>query len=87
MKIIRVIGNVAAVIVLGWLLLEAFLRLQFAPWATIGLVHFASWFGIEAPDQIEAFGGLLMLIVAALVAIGVVWGINRVVVKRARPLT
>ncbi|MDR6496633.1 hypothetical protein J2797_006560 [Paraburkholderia terricola] len=87
MKIIRVIGNVAAVMVLGWLLLEAFLRLQFPPWATIGLVHFASWFGIEAPDQIEAFGGLLMLIVAALVAIGVVWGINRVVVKRARPLT
>ncbi|MET3233797.1 UNVERIFIED_ORG: hypothetical protein ABIC54_006012 [Burkholderia sp. 1263] len=87
MKIVRVIGNVAAVIVLDWLLLKAFLRLQFAPWATIGLVHFASWFGIEAPDQIEAFGGLLMLIVAALIAVGVVWGINRVVVKRARPLT
>ncbi|MDR6412217.1 UNVERIFIED_ORG: ACR3 family arsenite efflux pump ArsB [Burkholderia sp. 1595] len=87
MKLKRAIGNVAAVIGLGWLLLEAFLRLHIAPWATIGLVHFAAWFGIEAPDQIEAFGGLLMLIVAALIALGVVWGINRLVGKKARPLT
>ncbi|WGS50646.1 hypothetical protein LFL96_03810 [Paraburkholderia sp. D15] len=85
MKVIRILANVGAVLLLSWVILHALLDMQFAPWATIGLVRVASYFGIDAPDTIEAFGGLLMLIFSLVLATASVFAANKILKRKPQP--
>ncbi|AIO65251.1 MULTISPECIES: hypothetical protein [pseudomallei group] len=84
MKASRVALNVVATLAVTLVLAKVAGSIQFAPWATDALIRFAGIFGAYGDESVEDVYLVSSLLASLILAIAVVWGANRLVLRPNR---